>query len=200
MGNTEGELYSEVDCIETKHGRLNVRQCREADLDSILELQDAVFKFLENQDVLRRNTPQILRQCLQEPNFTVGVYDRERLVGLAVLVEPSGGETDLRKNLKCHTVEKAADFKLVMVRKEYRGLGLQHFLMQLLEEKAAAKGYKYLCVSVSPDNIYSRRNIIGAGYEFDHREKLYGGLDREVYVKNLFFSNLHKDITCIGNL
>lgn len=178
-----------------KYQNIQIRKCIPTDLSTILNLQETIFQGLDNPSILRRNTKEIFAQCLEESNCTIGVYDGEKMAGVIILVEPSGGETDLRKNLKCHTVENAADFKLVMIRKEYRGLGLQHSLMWVLEKIAYQKGYKYLCVSVSPDNPYSRRNIINSGYEFDHQEVLYGGLEREVYVKKLEVDNYNKKIT-----
>ena len=174
--------------------KLFVKKCDKNELDNILKLQDIIFEELENPSILRRNTTQILAQCLEEPNVTIGVFDQNNLIGLIILVEPTGEETDLRKNLKCHIINSAADFKLIMIKKEYRGYGLQRSLMWLLEKIAYTKGYKFLCVSVSPDNKYSRSNIINAGYEFDHQEYLYGGLIREVYVKKLKVRNYNADI------
>lgn len=164
---------------------LSLRKCNSEDLKSILQLQNYVFEKLENPSVLRRNTEHIFSQCLVEPSISIGVYNKNELIGLIIMVVPSGDETDLRANLKLHTVQCAADFKLVMIKEEYRGHGLQYALMWVIEKLAFIRGYKYLCVSVSPKNMYSKRNIIRSGYEFDHSEILYGGLEREVYVKKL---------------
>ncbi len=174
--------------------QLLIKKCDKNDLDSILRLQDTIFEGLDNPSILRRNTEDILEQCLKDPNYTIGVYDQNDLIGLIILVEPTGKETDLRKNLQCHTINRAADFKLIMIKKEYRGYGLQSSLMWLLEKIAYAKDYKFLCVSVSPQNEYSKRNIINAGYEFDHQEYLYDGLDREVYVKELRVNNYNMEV------
>lgn len=174
--------------------QLSIKKCGKNDLDSILKLQDTIFNGLDNPSILRRNTEKILVQCLEDPNFTIGVYDQDDLIGLIILVEPAGQETDLRKNLKCHTVNNAADFKLIMIKKEYRGYGLQRSLMWILEKIAYIKGYKFLCVSVSPDNKYSRCNIINSGYEFDHQEFLYGGLNREIYVKELKVNKYNEEV------
>lgn len=174
--------------------QLLLKKCNKTDLDSILKLQDIIFDGLENPSILRRNTESILTQCLEEPNITIGVYDQSDLIGVIILVEPTGEETDLRKNLKCHTVDNAADFKLIMIKKEYRGYGLQRSLMWILEKIAYIRYYKFLCVSVSPYNEYSKRNIIKSGYEFDHQECLYGGLEREIYVKELRVDNYNAGI------
>lgn len=174
--------------------QLLVKKCDKNDLNSILKLQDIIFMGLENPSILRRNTEHILAQCLKDPNVTIGVYDQNDLIGVIILVEPSGEETDLRKNLKCHSIDKAADFKLIMIKKEYRGYGLQRSLMWLLEKIAHNIGYKFLCVSVSPNNEYSKRNIINSAYEFDHQENLYGGLEREVYVKELRVSHYNASV------
>lgn len=179
--------------------QLSIKKCNINDLDSILILQDIIFQGLDNPSILRRNTEAILAQCLEDPNFTIGVYDKNNLIGLIILVEPTGEETDLRKNLKCHTIDNAADFKLIMVKKEYRGYGLQRSLMWLLEKIAYIKCYNFLCVSVSPDNHYSKQNIINSGYQYDHQEYLYDGLYREVYVKELSVKKFNTDVIRFAN-
>lgn len=178
---------------------LSLRKCNNEDLKSILQLQNYVFERLDNPAILRRNTEHILSQCLVEPSFTIGVYNKNELIGTIIMVVPSGDETDLRVNLKLHTVHNAADFKLVMIKEEYRGHGLQCALMWVMEKIAFIRGYEYLCVSVSPENLYSRRNITRSGYEFDHSEVLYGGLDREIYVKELNVNKYNLEVIRTAN-
>ena len=161
-------------------------QLEAEDLPALLTLQEQVFEKLENPDLLRRNSPERLTWCLEAPNIALGFFDEGGLAAAGILVEPAEGETDLRKGLVRHQrADRAADLKLILVRPDRRGEGLQMQLMGELETRALAAGYGQLCVSVAPDNLYSRRNILAAGYTPDHTECLYGGLLREVLVKDL---------------
>ncbi len=165
-----------------------LRLCSTEDIHAILELQESVFADLGDQsDLLRRNTQETFERCTKEPNFTIGVFDKERLIAICIMEDARGRNDDLGISIKNDLVRQSvyADSKLVMVKKEYRGLGLQKALMGLLEINACKRGYQYLLTSVSPDNAYSRSNIIGMGYVYDTDKTLYGGLKREIYIKTV---------------
>ena len=168
-----------------KYGDLFIRPCGRDDLEAIFELQDAVFSGLPDASVLRRNPPELFALALEEPNLTVGVFSGDMLAAVGMLVDPKPPETDLRANLQKFTVEKALDMKLIIVRGDYRGRGLQRAIMLILEKVAFTRGCRKLCTSVSPNNVYSLRNVTGLGYLLDHQETLYGGLLRNVYVKEI---------------
>lgn len=179
-----------------KYQDLCIRKCAEDDLHDILELQDKIFDGLEDESVLRRNSRENFEKCLCEPNCTLGLYDDDDMIGVIIIAVPASGMTDLHEDLERHEVRNPATFKLVMVKEDYRGHGLQKSLMWVLEKLAYIRGYEYLCVSVSPNNEFSRNNIAGSGYEYDHRGMMYNDLDREVYVKELhtdeYFSSMEK--------
>ena len=163
-----------------------LRLCSTEDIHVILELQESVFADLGDQsDLLRRNTEETFERCMKEPNFTIGVFDGEDLAALCIMEDARGRADDLGISIKNEQAKqsKYADFKLVMVKKEYRGQGLQKALMGILEKNARKRGYQYLLTSVSPYNQYSRENIRSMGYTYDTSKTLYGGLEREIYVK-----------------
>ena len=162
-----------------------VRPLTQDDLDAVLELQDSTILGLKDKTVLRKNSPEILAQSMSERNIALGVFVGNELIAIGIAVDPVPPETDLRANLLKHTVDKAMDLKLIIVREACRGKGLQRELIRLLEEQAVNRGITHFCTSVSPNNPYSYNNFLAMGYEFDHQEELYGGLLRNVYVKTL---------------
>lgn len=164
---------------------LYIRPCVRNDLNSVLALQDDVFRILPDETLLRRNTPELLALGLTYPNLTVGVFDGQMLVAIGMLVDPKPPETDLRIGLQRFSVDKALDMKLVMVHGDYRGHGFQKALMWISEKMAYMNGCTHLCTSVSPDNRFSLRNVSAMDYQFDHTEELYNGLLRNVYVKKI---------------
>ena len=165
---------------------LRARLCEKGDLDDIMALQDAVFCSIgENANILRRNTEETFLRCMSAGNITIGVFDGGILAGVAIMEDARGRDDDLGIRLKTPVPEEYADMKLVMLRREYYGRGLQRKLMTILEKLAYMSGYRVFCTSVAPDNSYSRDNMIRLGYEYDSSMALYGGLARDIFVKRL---------------
>ena len=165
--------------------KFHIRSLKEDDLNAVLKLQEETLLGLQDPSVLRKNTPEILLQSLEDKNIALGVFCEEELIAIGIAVDPVPPETDLRANLQTHTVGKAMDLKLIIVKEGYRGNGLQRALTCVLEKIAHTRGFTHFCTSVSPNNPYSVNNMLAMGYEFDHQEELYDGLLRNVYVKEL---------------
>ena len=164
---------------------MNIRTLNEGDLQAILDLQESTIRGLKDDSILRRNSPEMLSQSLSSRNIALVVFVGDELIAIGIAVDPIPPETDLRSNLQNHSVDKAMDLKLSIVKEEYRGNGLQRALIWLLEKLACQRGFTHYCTSVSPNNPYSYNNVLAMGYEYDHQEELYGGLLRNVYVKEL---------------
>ena len=165
--------------------KIHIRSLKEDDLNAVLKLQEETFLGLQDSSGLRKNTPEILLQSLADRNIALGGFCEQELIAIGIAVDPIPPETDLRANLQTHTVGKAMDLKLIIVKEGYRGNGLQRALIRILEKTAYTRGFTHFCTSVSPNNPYSINNMLAMGYEYDHQEELYGGLLRNIYVKEL---------------
>lgn len=169
--------------------KLKYRELKAKDVDSIMDLQDKVYNSLSDKSLLRKNTKEMFESCVVDPNVSVGVYDGDKLVAVGIMVDARGTDEDLGVGLKKFEVQKNINFKNVMVLPEYRGLLLQLRLMVYLEEKAKKMGYTHSCTSISPDNFYSRSNALKMGYLYDHSAEKYGGLKRDIFVKEFTKEN-----------
>ena len=72
-----------------------------------------------------------------------------------------------------------------VVAEGWRGLGLQHRLMQACEKELSHRGWEYLLATVHPDNIYSLNNARKGGYEVMATKEKYGGKLRHIMMKKL---------------
>ena len=164
--------------------QLNFRECNEQNIDEILHLQDRVIASLPDKSLLRKNTVEMFCECVKSPNYSVGVWHEDTLVGIAILYYPADESEDLSHLLvsAVDTTVKSANYKLCMVDKNYRGNGLQVFLGEMLESRAKETGVKMLCATVSPDNEYSRNNMLKLGFSIDSRHEKYGSI-RDVFYK-----------------
>ena len=151
---------------------MTFQPCTIDHLPSLLALQDEAFSHLEDPSMLRRNTPEMIAQCLQAPHLTVGAFEKGRIVAFAILYIPQGEEV---------IMPGAANFKLCIVRPQHRGHGLQCQLGQHIIAAAKARGYHRLCATASPHNTPSHRNLLRLGFTLDHTAT-HDGLARNVYT------------------
>lgn len=161
-------------------------KCSVEDLDEILQIQKETLETLENSEILRANTNEMLAECLVSPNVTVCARYNGKIAGFSVLYYPKDDGENLAKCLK--NVEtngiKNANYKLCIVREEFRGNSLQYKLASKLIEIASASGVKLICATVSPHNPYSIKNIERLGFAYNRTLTKYG-YDRKLYYKFL---------------
>lgn len=69
---------------------------------------------------------------------------------------------------------------------QYRGHHLQYRLMQEAEAELRRRGYRYLVSTVHPDNHSSHNTLTRQGYRVVTRKEKYGGLIRDILLKELF--------------
>ena len=164
---------------------MQLRQCKPADLQVIIDLNEAIYAALPDKSVLRHNSPEMIASCLEEPNVTLGVWDGDLLVAIGMLYVPQCIEEDHFHDLDLQGDYKSANQKLFLVRDRYRGLGLQRRLIREVEKTAIARGYNLLCTTVAPNNDFSINNFLKEGYVYAKTEMKYGGLVRNLYYKVL---------------
>ena len=162
------------------------KPCTDEDLQRILELQEDAFLNIESSDILRRNDPEMLRECLQKPNFTIGAWHKGRLIAFSVLYFPTDDSERLALSLEGVDFEglKDANYKLCIVDKNYRGNSLQYELGTRLLEYAAANDVKIVCSTASPKNKHSISNIEKMGFSHNRTLTKYG-FSRALFYKFL---------------
>ena len=164
---------------------IKIRQLNNNDIDDILNLYEYTISRLKDPTILRNSSKELLLQSISNENIAYGIFIEKELIAIGIAVDPKPPEVDLRINLQKYKIDKAMDLKVIIVKENYRGNGLQKILIVLLEKQAKQKGYTHFCVSISPNNLYSSNNFIELGYQKDHTEIIYDGLLRDIYVKQL---------------
>lgn len=164
----------------------DIKQLGSQHLPEVLQLQERIFASLQDKSTLRRNTPEMFAACLCRPHYTLGAWYQQQLVAIAILYCPDMGEENLAKCLQGVDVdpEASANYKLVVVEPHCRGNGLQFHLGLLLEQQALICGKNVLCCTVSPNNSYSKRNMLRLGYIYNRTLSKYGSV-RDLYYKIL---------------
>ena len=162
-----------------------LRKCEPSDLQSVIELNEAVYAALPDKSMLRHNSAEMIASCLEEPNVTLGVWEGDLLVAIGMLYVPQCVEEDHAHDLDLQGDYRAANQKLFLVREDYRGRGLQRKLIREVEQIAKERGFTLLCTTVAPNNETSVNNFLEEGYVYAKTEEKYGGLLRNLYYKVL---------------
>lgn len=163
------------------------RKCTLENLDSICEIQEIAFRNLQNEDILRRNSREMLAACLDEPHYTLGVFYENVLVAFAILFDGGKSAENIGWDIGVseQDINFVINFKLVIVLPEFRGNKLQKRLISKLEEIAREKNKKIICATVSPLNSHSCENFKATGFKFHSNKTKYNGLNRDIYFKEL---------------
>lgn len=163
------------------------RKCTLDDLDEICLIQEEAFDAMVDDSLLRRNSRESLEKCLNEPHYTLGAFHGNTLAGFAILFNPMLTDENiaLSAGFSEESAKNTVNFKLVIVRPDYRGNGLQTEFIERLEVLAKEKGFKKIFATVSPNNEYSKNNFLKNGYVFHSQKEKYGGLLRNIYYKDI---------------
>ncbi|MBQ8407074.1 MAG: GNAT family N-acetyltransferase [Clostridia bacterium] len=160
------------------------------EIDSVpllLEVQEEAFEYAKgNTDFLRRNTAETLSVCFEGESVVLGVFDKDTLAGFGILFVAGEGKENLAYDAdEVKDVNTSANVKLIIVRPDYRGNGLQVELVKRLQESAKKSGFEWLCATVAPTNSYSYDNFVKSGFTHTKTLTKYGGLTRALFVKKI---------------
>lgn len=151
-------------------------------LQQLLVIQDEAFEYIKDLDMLRRNTQESLAVCFEKPSVVIGAYYQQTLIGFGILY--CAGNT--KENLSIDLGElnfQCANVKLIIVRPQYWGNGLQCVFIEKLQSYAKEIQMNCLCATVSPKNVWSLNNFVKMGYLPVKTTIKYGGLERVLLVK-----------------
>lgn len=155
-------------------------------ISAMLDLQDEVIGKLDNPDILRKNTIDTLSPCFDPPSLVLGAFCDDLFVAFGILYYAGDDRENLAYSLDTRDdLYTYANIKVVIVKDGYRGHGLQKAFIRDFEKYAKTIGVNTLLSTVSPDNMYSCRNLEQCGYKSVKRLKKYGGKDRLLYMRNL---------------
>jgi len=172
--------------IKINMDEIEIFQCGGRDLSDIMQLQEDAFSHIKSERLLRRNDRDMLKRCLFPPHTTLGVRHNGKLIAFGILY--CGGKSDENLGYDAQVPESelliTGNIKLVIVKSEYWGNGLQRFIIKHLETAAKSSGIKHLCATVSPENIHSVNNFKMLRYQFLVRKTKYDGHARDIFYKS----------------
>lgn len=172
--------------MKIKFDDFTIKKCDITTLDEIIKIQDETFEKLEDTDILRKNSNDMLKECLNGVNVTIGAWYKDTLAGFSVLYFPKEDKENLALSLDGVDIKNlnTANYKLCIVREEFRGNNLQYELYKLIEKEAIKNKVDIICATVSPKNFSSINNVTRLGFLYNKTLTKYD-LERNLYYKKL---------------
>ncbi len=172
--------------LKGKKGTLILCPCKESDLDALMRLQEEICRGMEHPDWFAATSREENIRLIKEPNVILGVYDGDRLAAYGSVGFLGDSPDNLGWDLGFAREEahRCAVLDTIVVDSAYRGLGLQRELIRSCVDhaKEIMPECKILA-TVSPDNIYSLRNVQAEGFEVPAQKEKYGGKMRYILEK-----------------
>lgn len=160
---------------------LTVRLVEEKDADAVIALQSHVIDCMPDKSLLVGVEREDILDAVQN-DFSLGIFDGNMPVAFCQMILNHDSPHNLGQKLG-HAPEKCVYYDIAFVHPDYRGLGLQACMISLRDEIARELGAELAFVTVSPDNAYSLKNVMGSGFEVVERRLMYGGRDRYILMK-----------------
>lgn len=172
---------------------LQITEIKKEEAGQALELIHEVYRELPEKSWFSLDGDKELCNYMTESGFALKAGEEEceethfEIAAVFIARTTNLGEENLGEYLKLNPEEmqKVAHMEIAMVRKEYRGQGLQKRMMQEAETRLKEAGYRYLMGTAHPENVYSVNNFKRLGYEIVAEVLKYGGLPRYVFYKEI---------------
>jgi len=160
---------------------LTVRLVEEGDADAVIALQKHIIDCMPDKSLLVGVSREEVLDAVRD-DLSLGIFDGDVPVAFSQMILNHDSPHNLGQKLG-YDPNKCVYYDIAFVHPDYRGLGLQAYMIALRDEIARELGAQLAFVTVSPDNAHSLKNVMGSGFEVLERRTMYGGRDRYILMK-----------------
>lgn len=148
-------------------------------MDDVMNLQHIVYESLENKEIFHPNTLEDNVTILDAGGHILGVFFERQLIAFRIVDIPGLERPNLGRDLNFDEEElkKVAIFDTTVVHPDFRGHGFQKKTLLKSREILLDQNYRHGLATVSPNNLYSVRNLLKAGFVIRQLKKKYGEID-----------------------
>lgn len=166
---------------------LTIERAKKNDLDGIMELMKEAADCVEDPAWFVEDDADYVKERMEQGGFVLKACEGEKILGFFIADFPGRESRNLGYDLEFSKdlLERTAHMDYVVVTKEAQGRGLQRKFLKEAQQRLWAEGYRILLGTVHPQNQYSRRNFLAAGYSEAKYLLKYGGLPRVIMKKVL---------------
>ncbi|MDA8228020.1 MAG: GNAT family N-acetyltransferase [Desulfitobacterium hafniense] len=157
-----------------------------SDTDALIKLQRIVIESVPS-EIFFPEQEVFFESHLIKGGVIVGCFVENKLIAYSTLVAYGYDSSNLGYDIGIDHKEipEVAHLESIVVHPNYRGNNLQYYISQQIEATAVAQGFKHLCATVAPSNLYSLRNFLSLEFVFKMERYKYGGRLRYILHKPL---------------
>ena len=148
----------------------------EQDIPDILRMIHEIYSELPNKEWFSLDSDEEVTSYMMTGGFGLKAMCDGKLASLFIAQA---------KNLDEEQRKQSAHMEIAMVRKEYRGQGLQRKMMEESEQILKEQGYHYLLGTAHPDNVASVNTFLRFQYQQVMTKEKYGGMKRSIFCKEI---------------
>lgn len=180
--HTSGTLPSPLHDPSAPGLPFEARRLRAADVDAVYALHLEVVSQMSAPGLVRRDTRDYFAAHIEDAGFILGTFCEDRLVGYGLSSFPRDELENYGVQLKlpAHELPLVGQLEGAAVGVEHWGRGLHLMLAGWRADCLAEAGFRHICATVAPGNVWSLRNLLRTGLVIRHIGVLYGGLLRYV--------------------
>lgn len=167
---------------------LQIRKGTARDLEGFISLLLRVQETMERKDWFFVDPPEVLRKMMADGIMDLWVaMDGQTLAGVLSVLYPGVEDYNYGYDLGFDREQllKVVNMDSAAVHPDYRGLGLQHRLLEAAEQELSASGERYLLCTIHPENRFSLNNALKQGYQIQKTLPKYGSV-RHILCKKIF--------------
>lgn len=167
---------------------LTFRKGNRADTEDFIRFLAEIKAAMPQQEWFYLDPPELVREMMGDGTMELWMaMEEDRLAAVFDIVHPGLHPCNYGYDLALSEEEllQVINIDNAAVHPDYRGLGLQRKMAQMVEQELSRKGKRILLCTVHPDNRFSLNNMLQQGYVIAKRVGKYGS-ERYVLRKDIF--------------
>jgi len=164
------------------------RRCSLDDLEAILNFQELVDKYVSNHELFQGRSRDDLIDMFAHNDDIIAVFNKDNMmIGLLIYLRPRNCEANLALDAKLtkDDILKTSVIHVIASHPDYRGLGLQRYLIRYSDKLAKDCGAAYNTATVSPLNPHSLQNFLDKDYVVVQQKVKYNSKLRLIVLKKI---------------
>ncbi|HIW38713.1 MAG TPA: GNAT family N-acetyltransferase [Candidatus Jeotgalicoccus stercoravium] len=159
---------------------MNFVKLTKNDVDDMCLLQDSVYEFLEQKEVLQKLTREEFEKGVEQ-GYTAGVFVDGQLVALRTMYLPDVDEEEHLADDVGVPRERSIYSEISLVHPSHRGQGLQTKMGEFLIDQVKNSGdFDYIFSTVMPTNLASLKDKFKLGFKIMRTRLKYNGKRRHI--------------------